>query len=85
MDNHGLDGVNVLYLDWHAQFDARSWPCPLGCVESRGSGGGDGFRCKWGEPVSAEYTCRAGSQNQNLQCAHQPEWCNAPGYGMPCP
>ena len=29
-DNHGQDGVNVLYLDWHAEFDARSTPSPIG-------------------------------------------------------
>ena len=30
LDNHGQDGVNVLYMDWHAEFDARSWPSPIG-------------------------------------------------------
>lgn len=86
MDNHGQDGVNVLYLDWHAEFDARSWPGPLGCPQSHGnSGGGPHFRCHWGTPVSAKHTCRAGSQNQNLQCTQKPAWCNAPGYGMSCP
>ena len=29
-DNHGKDGVNVLYLDWHVDFDGRSWPSPIG-------------------------------------------------------
>ena len=29
-DNHGTDGVNVLYLDWHVDFDNRSWPSPIG-------------------------------------------------------
>ena len=37
-DNHGQDGVNVLYLDWHAEFDGRSWPSPLGAVFFRWSG-----------------------------------------------
>jgi len=34
-DNHGQDGVNVLYLDWHVDFDGRSWPSPLGMVEKQ--------------------------------------------------
>ncbi|MEF8787794.1 MAG: type II secretion system protein [Planctomycetota bacterium] len=29
-DNHGTNGVNVLYLDWHVDFDQRSWPAPIG-------------------------------------------------------
>lgn len=29
-DKHGQDGVNVLYLDWHADFDARAMPSPIG-------------------------------------------------------
>ena len=35
IDNHGQDGVNVLYLDWHAEFDARAWPSPLGILYAR--------------------------------------------------
>jgi len=31
-DNHGRDGVNVLYLDWHGEFDGRSWPSPIGML-----------------------------------------------------
>jgi len=31
-DNHSEDGVNVLYYDWHAQFDGRQWPSPIGCL-----------------------------------------------------
>ena len=34
-DNHGQDGVNVLYLDWHVDFDGRSWPSPLGMVDKQ--------------------------------------------------
>jgi len=79
-DNHGADGVNVLYLDWHAEFDPRSWPSPLGAPDTE-----EWTRCEWGEPVSAEYTCEAGSQNQNLLCDVELDWCNAPGYGIPCP
>jgi len=33
-DKHGKDGVNVLYLDWHVDFDGRSWPSPLGILET---------------------------------------------------
>jgi prepilin-type N-terminal cleavage/methylation domain-containing protein len=29
-DNHGRDGVSVLYLDWHAETDGRAWPSPIG-------------------------------------------------------
>jgi len=31
-DNHSEDGVNVLYYDWHAQFDGRQWPSPIGML-----------------------------------------------------
>jgi prepilin-type processing-associated H-X9-DG protein len=31
-DNHSQDGVNVLYYDWHAQFDGRQWPSPIGML-----------------------------------------------------
>ncbi len=85
-DNHGTDGVNVLYLDWHAEFDGQSWPSPLGTTAiERSNGTKSKTRCTWGAPVSAKYTCEAGSQNQNLQCDATPEWCNAPDYGMSCP
>jgi len=29
-DNHGTDGVNVLYYDNHAKFDGTDWPWPIG-------------------------------------------------------
>ena len=48
-DNHGQDGVNVLYYDWHASFDARSWPSPLGGIERR-----EWVQCQWTQPVSNE-------------------------------
>ena len=48
-DNHSQDGVNVLYYDWHAEFDARSWPSPLGGVEKR-----EWIQCQWTQPVSDE-------------------------------
>jgi len=34
-DNHSQDGVNVLYLDWHAEFDPRSMPSPIGKLYER--------------------------------------------------
>ncbi len=34
-DNHGTDGVNVLHLDWHVDFDGRSWPAPLGVQDTQ--------------------------------------------------
>ena len=33
-DNHGEDGVNVLYLDNHAQFDPRIRPWPIGWMDN---------------------------------------------------
>jgi len=33
LDNHATDGVNVMYLDFHAEFDARREPAPIGVVE----------------------------------------------------
>jgi len=33
-DNHGQDGINVLYLDWHMAFDSHDWPSPIGWIES---------------------------------------------------
>lgn len=32
-DNHATDGVNVLYMDWHVEFDNRATPAPIGVVE----------------------------------------------------
>lgn len=55
-DNHGQDGVNVLYLDWHASFDARSIPSPIGRLYER-EGEWQGYSwdstpvvCNWGQP-----------------------------------
>ena len=45
-DNHGRDGVNVLYLDWHVSFDGNAWPSPLGAPETPNR---DLY--EWGEPV----------------------------------
>ena len=68
-DNHGQDGVNVLYLDWHGRFDARTWPSPLGSLEYKNHEPHP--RCEWdgtygmgqhGKP------CIAGEHNQNLRC-----------------
>lgn len=48
-DNHGKDGVNVLFLDWHAEFDGRSWPSPLGTVTQESD---QWNRVQWGsKPV----------------------------------
>ncbi|MEF8788246.1 MAG: type II secretion system protein [Planctomycetota bacterium] len=41
-DNHGQGGVNVLYMDWHAEYDARSWPAPIGVPEMDKQGIGCG-------------------------------------------
>ena len=80
-DNHGQDGVNVLYLDWHAEFDARSWPSPLGNLYHRWN---DQPRCQWGDPVGpgCGNTCVADQDNQNLVCDNpKPAWCSAPDRG----
>jgi prepilin-type N-terminal cleavage/methylation domain-containing protein len=34
-DNHSQDGVNVLYYDYHALFDGRYWPSPIGMLDMR--------------------------------------------------
>ena len=71
-DNHGQDGVNVLYLDWHAEFDARSWPSPLGAPKFRWNGQN---RCQWGDPVTYGSTeCTAHPWNWNIQCEQQLPW-----------
>ena len=79
-DNHGQDGVNVLYLDWHAEFDARSWPSPLGTLYYRWD---NQPRCQWGPPVSGGgRTCTAERNNSNLECGDpKPQWCNVMGQG----
>jgi type II secretory pathway pseudopilin PulG len=41
-DNHAQDGVNVLYYDWHGGFDGRSWPSPLGALETE-----NWNKCQW--------------------------------------
>ena len=65
-DNHGQDGVNVLYLDWHAEFDARSWPSPLGTLHYRWNGQN---RCHWGPPCG---NCVADKYSGNVQCEQEP-------------
>jgi len=45
-DNHGQDGVNVLYLDWHADFDGRSMPSPIGALEQQS---GDWQNYRWSD------------------------------------
>jgi len=69
-DNHGQDGVNVLYLDWHAEFDGRSWPSPLGTEEFQWSD--EDIRCQWGQPVENAIICTAHEWNENMLCDGQP-------------
>ena len=82
-DNHAQDGVNVLYLDWHAEFDARSWPSPLGTMYRRDDSGRP--RCEWDGVFGSGqgHTCVAGKQNENLTCTVNgnnwtPQWKNWP-------
>ena len=77
-DNHAQDGVNVLYMDWHAEFDARSWPSPLGTTFQRDD---NRPRCEWDGTYGSgqNHTCVAGKQNENLICnvngnAWTPQW-----------
>ena len=73
-DNHAQDGVNIMYFDWHCEFDARSWPSPLGAVHWRWNGQA---RCQWGAPLQGSgYECSAGRANDNLECDDpKPTWC----------
>ena len=65
-DNHGQDGVNILYLDSHAEFDARSWPSPLGALEWRWNGQ---VRCQWGDPwTGSRGSCVAHTAGRNADC-----------------
>ena len=64
-DNHGQDGVNVLYLDWHAEFDARSWPSPLGAEYWRWNGQ---VRCQWMEPWTGHRSCIPHKAGKNTDC-----------------
>ena len=79
-DNHGQDGVNVLYLDWHGEFDARSWPSPLGAQYWRWNGQS---RCQWGDPFAGNgYECPAAEMNDNVICDNpKPAWCSMPPRG----
>ena len=72
-DNHGQDGVNVLYLDWHAEFDGRSWPSPLGTQNIQD----EWNRCQWGpleDSAAAEHCIQANPRNYNLECEEPLEW-----------
>ena len=73
-DNHGQDGVNVLYLDWHAEFDGRSWPSPLGAPYFRWNNSTKDVvhnRCQWGTPCRVQ-ECTADKWSGNLQCEVEP-------------
>lgn len=81
-DNHGQDGINVLYLDWHAEFDARSWPSPLGTVVYYEW---DGLPCcEWHTSLTGAsgegIPKRPGRNNEGLRCEEpKPGWCNVMG------
>ena len=63
MDNHSQDGVNVLYLDWHGEFDARSWPSPLGTTYFRWN---NQKRCQWTNPLDVCNGTVAHPTNNNM-------------------
>lgn len=77
-DNHGQDGVNVLYLDWHGEFDARSWPAPLGCVDFRWGQTTNELqqRCQWGAcgTTYPDQRCKGGYANNNIDCPVELPW-----------
>jgi prepilin-type processing-associated H-X9-DG protein len=62
-DNHQQDGVNVLYFDWHASFDGRSWPSPIGMPEAE-SGGWQKYT--WDASQSYTDNCKAGHIPNNV-------------------
>ena len=72
-DNHAQDGVNVLYLDWHGEFDGRSWPSPLGTLTQENLD----HQCQWDPPLSDSHDvdCVAQFRNENLDCGSwTPDW-----------
>ena len=72
-DNHAQDGVNVLYLDWHAEFDGRSWPSPLGALRTENESDATwvGGKCQWNNTPTTYKNGESGSQN--FSCARQGE------------
>ena len=65
MDNHGQDGVNVLYLDGHASFDGRSWPSPLGAVTQKSD---QWNRVQWGStPVKWDNSTMSANNMNAIQ------------------
>jgi prepilin-type N-terminal cleavage/methylation domain-containing protein len=54
-DNHGRDGVSVLYLDWHAEVDGRAWPSPIGMRDME-----SWTKVTWGE-IAGWDPCGGGS------------------------
>ena len=73
-DNHQQDGVNVLYLDWHAEFDARSWPTPLGALDHRWDGNHQ--RCQWGGGTCGDLGCIPHQWNDDIDCGGSIPWTN---------
>ena len=70
-DPHGQDGVNVLYADWHAEFDGRSWPSPLGSLTVQNSDNEDWpEKAQWGDPITGSgcswTECTAAPNNVNI-------------------
>jgi hypothetical protein len=45
--------VNVLFFDWHAEFDGRSWPSPIGTLTQQNAGSGDWVKLSW-DPASSD-------------------------------
>ncbi len=65
-DKHSQDGVNVLYLDWHAEFDARAMPSPIGKLKER-DGMWTNFSWEW-TPVQDNHAILLNGQDWN------PDW-----------
>ena len=78
-DNHGQDGVNVLYLDWHAEFDGRSWPAPLGCTDFQWDDSTQNElmqRCQWGACgiTYPDERCKGDYASGNIDCPVELPW-----------
>ena len=93
-DNHGDSGVNVLYYDYHASFDANSWPVPLGVKEFErqtvGSGGSRiaredlkpvEMKCEWSGETLGSCGCAAHHYSKNAVCNGPIQW-RGGGWGM---
>ena len=62
-DKHGQDGVNVLYLDSHAEFDPRATPSPIGQLYAH-EGEWENFSWEW-TPAFSNHALLLNGQDYN--------------------